>query len=559
MVAVGSIGVFMAGFSQVAGASMRIIGPWFRSRAAQTDTTKRRRLLLGTAAGAGGSAVSAVVSLLSMVDSGTVRAERTVWILLGVNIGATAACWLVALAGYRMTLAPMALILMACSLPFRLSATLGRYTRPDVLTGLALLMLGIDLVSARLAVVPDAPALLEAMQRLFSSGAAPVAGFVLGFLVSTLIRSSVGTVVLAMSLLTRGWLPFNVAVAMTLGSNGGLALTGLLAGEGLDTEARRTVVIHLLINVLACIWAAAAFTVLVDVTAALIRGSDASATAARLALFHSAIHIINPLLLLPLQHVVMRLAQQLVPARDRRADAEDDFSLVLLPPSYPDALDANLIRLQSGLARMAELAYEMLMIVINTSQFGDYAEQETRRVISLRSSVKKLEDEIASALTGSVQLPCSRRQAERIQQQHRTAQQLSLISDDCYKTMRLFARSYRKNYRFHQESRDELFDFTSLILDFLKYNSDYLEGKIEPPNWELANRMEDAIDKVRDTLKIRVGKVLQNDNEVDIQAELAFIDIVSHLEHVGDRCLSISDSVRKLNFQRRGRANSGEY
>lgn len=199
---------------------------------------------------------------------------------------------------------------------------------------------------------------------------------------------------------------------------------------------------------------------------------------------------------------------------------------------------------------MAELSYDILMLVINATQVGDAIEQDTEKVVALREEIKGLETEIATALTRTVQLSCSREQAEWIQQQQRTAQQLSLIADDCYKTMRLLFRSHRKNYRFHQESRDELFDFTSQILDFLKYNSDYLEGKIDKPDWETANRMEERIDKGRDKLKQRVRKVLKKDDEVDVKAELVFIDIVSHLEHVGDRCLSIAESVRRARSER---------
>lgn len=551
--AIGSIGIFMAGFIQLTGASMRLIGPWFRAGVTDRHASAGDRLLLGVGGGAGGSGVSAVVSLLSLVDGGALEARHTPWILLGINLGATAACWIVALGGFRTTLAPLALLLFACALPFRRSATLGRYTHPDVLSGLALLMLGIDLITARVVVIADAPQLMRVLQRLFESGAAPLVGFGLGVVISALLRSSVGTVVLAMSLMIRGWLPFNPAAAMVLGGNAGVALTGYLAAGGLAADARRTAMIHLLISSLACVWAALAFSPLLSITGALFVGTpSATVAAARLALFHSLVHAVNPLLFLLSKRVILTVAERLVPCEAAFAHGENNsYSLALLPPTYPEALDANLIRLRSGLARMAELAYEMLMIVINTSQLGDSAAEQTERVVGLRFSTKQLEEEISAALTSSVQLPCSRTQAERIQQQQRTAQQVSLISDDCYKTMRLLELSYRKNYRFHQQSRDELFDFTSQILDFLKYNSDYLAGNIDTPNWDVANRMEDTIDEVRDKLKRRVSEVLRNNEEADIKAELAFIDIVSHLEHVGDRCLNISDSVRKLTPRRR--------
>ncbi len=510
--AIGSIGIFMAGFVQLTGASMRLIGPWFRAGVTDRHASSADRLLLGAGGGAGGSGVSAVVSLLSLVDGGAVEVRHTPWILIGINLGATAACWMVALGGFRTTLAPLALVLFACALPLRRGATLGRYAHPDVLGGLALLMLGIDLITARVVVIADAPQLMRVLERLLESGATPLVGFGLGVVISALLRSSVGTVVLAMSLMIRGWLPFEPAAAMVLGGNAGVASTGYLAAGGLAADARRTAMIHLLLNGLACVWAVLAFSPLLSIGSALLAGSPSDTTAAvQLAFFHSLVHAINPLLVLPLKGVVLAVAERLIPPDRPLAHGENSsYSVALLPSTYPEALDANLIRLRSGLARMADLAYQMLMIVINASQLGDSAGEQTEQVVVLRSSIKQLEEEISAALTGSVQLPCSRTQAERIQQQQRTAQQVSLISDDCYKTMRLLELSYRKNYRFHQQSRDELFDFTSQILDFLKYNSDYLAGNIDTPNWDVANRMEDTIDEVRDKLKRRVSEVLRN-------------------------------------------------
>lgn len=555
VVVVGAVGLFVSGFSQISGAAMRIVGPWFRRHAGTPALSDLTRFLVGASAGAGGSGVSAVVSLLSVVDGGYLPASRTVWLLLGINLGGTAVCWLVALAGYHAPLTQAALLLFAVSLPFRISPRLSRYARPEVLTGLALLMLGVEFASGRLFSVAESETVSRAIEALLVAARSrpayvPALGFAVGLALSAVIRSSVGTVVLAMSLLVRGWIPFSAAVAVALGSNAGVALTGFLASGGLGREARRTAMIHLVLNGVACTWAAAVFPVLhlvgTSADGASAHSAAVLATPVGVALFHTLVHVGNPLIFLPLHNRVTALVNRLVPHAPRANRAENGPALALLPATYPEALDANLARLQLGLARMAEHAYEMLMVVINTSQVGDSAQQETERIVALRSSVKQLEEEIVAALTHSVQLPCSRAQAEQIQHQQRTAQQLSLVSDDCFKTMRLLTRSYRRNYRFHRESRDELFDFTSQILDFLKYNSDYLEGRIERPDPDVANRMEDRIDEVRDRLRLRVRRTLQQSADADIEAELAFIDIVRHLEHVGDRCLNIAESVRRM-------------
>lgn len=210
------------------------------------------------------------------------------------------------------------------------------------------------------------------------------------------------------------------------------------------------------------------------------------------------------------------------------------------------SLESDLARTRTELAVMADQAYEMLMVVMNFSQVPDSIDHATDRTIALRSGIKTREEAINTPLLRSIQSPCTPEQARRIQQYERIAQELSLVADDCYKAIRLLARSYRKNYRFHEESRDELFGFISQIMDFLRYHVDYLEGKIGAPQWDLANTMEDAIDGMRDKLKKRTRRVLEKSDDADIAGELAFIDIVSYLEHVGDRCLTIAGTVRKI-------------
>ncbi|TVR91361.1 MAG: Na/Pi cotransporter family protein [Spirochaetaceae bacterium] len=548
----GALGLFVTGYNRVSAGIMRLVGPWFRNRLGERTATQSQAFMTGLGAGAGSGVMSPVVSLVSLLDNGAVEIKHRFWVLLGINLGATFVYWLLALAGFRLGAVVPALALIALSLPLPLHHRLGRSILPDLLFGLALLILGIDFMSGRTTILPnpDFRYLFETLDLVALGVAAPAFGVLLGVALSALIRSSVGTTVAAMSLLIRGWLPFDVAAGIVLGANVGAALSSVRAASALNVDARRTAMSYLAISLAACIWAALLVSPLVLLSEMAVTGTGHTSLATQLALFSTVVHFLNPFLLLPMQRLIGRLVERITAVTGTNTQHTRNFALTLLPESFPEALNANLFRLQSGLARMAELSYDILMIVINATQVGDDIELDTERVIAMRDEIKALESDIAIALTTTVQLSCSREQAEWIQQQQRTAQQLSLIADDCYKTIRLLFRSYQKNYRFHQESRDELFDFTSKILDFLKYNSDFLEGKIDKPDWAVANSMEERIDKGRDKLKQRVRKVLKKDDEVDIKAELVFIDIVSHLEHVGDRCLSIAESVRTTRSER---------
>ena len=542
--AVGSISLFMAGFTQVGVALMHRVGPWFRRRV----TRERSGAVDGFAAGVSaaaltGSSTAAVISLITLVDGASVRAERTPWILLGINLGAAVSCWIVALTAFHVSVALPALVLLAIALPLRLSVRLQRYSRGELLTAVALLMLGLDLLSGTTRVVPDAARLLTTYHGI-------VAGAVGGLAVSAVLRSSVGTAVLAMSLAVRGWIGYETAAAVVVAGNAGLTLTGLIASRALGAEARRTAFYHLVLNVAGTTVGLSLLLPLTQGVLVVVPGGGATALAVRLAALHTLIHLGNPLLLLLFRRIVVALGARFVPSREPAVPSERPYALSLVPQTVPESLDANLMRTRAGLAVMAGRCCEMLMIVINTTQVPDDLAAAVDRTVAIRGTVKDLEEQITGPLVRSIQLSCTRVQAETIQRQERIAQQLSLITDACFKAMRLLERSYQKRYRFHEESRTELFEFTAQILDFLTYIRDYLEDRIDQPELDLANRMESAIDAARDKLKKRARRVLEKSGDADIKAELAFVDIVAHLEHVGDRCLTIAETVQRLSGPR---------
>jgi len=70
-----------------------------------------------------------------------------------------------------------------------------------------------------------------------------------------------------------------------------------------------------------------------------------------------------------------------------------------------------------------------------------------------------------------------------------------------------------------------------------------LEGRIDHEDPELAASMEDLIDSARDKLRKRSRKTLEKKSREYTRGELAFLQAVSHLEHVGDRCMRISGMI----------------
>ncbi|AFG36741.1 Na+/phosphate symporter [Spirochaeta africana] len=517
----------------------------------------------GTAAGALSGVPSAgVVLLVSLVDSGQVRLRQAAAILLGINLGATVFAWYLAVFGYQAVFAGSGLILLALALPYVVGSG-GEFSgAAELLLGIGLTLLGTHLLGWYLPAAADwlgrdadwqlsvHSYLMRGMSALPAAAGMLLGAAAVGAVTAALLRSFPGAVVLAMSLSATGLTDIWIAVGITTGAGIGMSLTGFLAARRLGAAARSTARLNLLLNCGAALWMFLLLFWLVPAAASLVPGVSNGAAALQLALLLSIQHSLNAVLLLPAAHRLGR----------RFRDAEPPGALVsvgaagdaapaglrLVPSGLPEALESNLLHTQRALAEMADAARAMLMTVMNVSQLSDSFEDQLDQIQTGKMQLTTLRNMVSQALTRAVQSLCSPEQAETIQQQQRIAHELKGVGDDCYRIMLVFSRSYRKKYRFHDESDDELFGFSAQVLDFLQYNSDYLQGRLLELDPDVAEQMEAGINAARDVLKKRSRRVIEQQQDAHVKGELAFIEIVGHLEHIGDCCLHISRTVRRL-------------
>jgi Na+/phosphate symporter len=195
---------------------------------------------------------------------------------------------------------------------------------------------------------------------------------------------------------------------------------------------------------------------------------------------------------------------------------------------------------------MADTAHGMLLETLNASQNELEAKPAMKRVKELHSRLEESGGRVEKLLKVSIREPSGADQARDIAAQTRVSQELIIIGSACVHAVRVVERIARKNYRIHEEAMDELYGYISQVLDFLKYDGDYLARKLSRYDRKLAYLMEEDINSVRDKLQKRVRRTLERDDEADIRGEFQFMDIVRYLELIGDGCLTIGRELPKL-------------
>lgn len=529
----GSLTMITVGIDFASESITRRLMPWFRRFVAGRPEAVAADFAVGALSAAPvGSTAPGVMSLVSVSDTTTTSGARIFTLVLGMSVGATALTWPLAAVVMAPSLLVAALGFLAVGLPLRLSATLAERHYHNVLIGVGIALIGLELVPG------------HAIGLHAADGATIVVGLLAGALLGGTTRSSSAVTVLAMALAHGGSIAVSVAVAVALGAGLGASTVAPIAARALGPDARRAASVPVVV-------AGVSSAIGLSLHLAFARvATELLATPLIVALTLTASTTIAACLLLPLRRVAGVIASRRQPEPAAVGEATHDALPGLLPLNLPESLESNLALLQSALARMAEIDSQMVMLVMNASQDSGAIEGSRDEISSLRDSVTALGIRVTVALTRSVQEPTTREQAEQIRHQQRVSDELTRISEACVKVLRILRRVHRKEYRVHEEGADELFGFIAQVLDFLRYNNDYLDGRIESASLELAEKMENTIDKMRDKLKKRARKVLEKDQEASIRGELSFIEIVGHLEHIGDSCLAIAETVPMLERKR---------
>ncbi len=570
---VGSLSLFLLGVRMLSdalierGAERRPLGGPGRMEA----ETGVKAFLRGFAGSGGtGSRPAALLNVLVAVDRGHLPVRRALPALSGINLGMALPIWLV-IGAFRVPIVlEVGLAALACALPMRLGLRSRRHSAMEMVVGAGIALFALGYLGNSM---PEAHAVWV------PSIAAAAAVLIASAAVAWLIGSSLGVHTVVLLLVMQGRLLPALAMGAMLSANLGGALAGAAAGNKLGENARRAGRVQITLNVIAALIGA---SVIMLPAARGFLEVLAAWKGVGLGVFFVGVQAATALAAGAFANQVIGFADKAAPdgasrpdgapaggasrpdgvpggaSRPRAASAirvdganesPDSSTLRLVRFDLPDAVESNLALMREGLARMADLSGEMLMVAMNAAQIPEELDTDRGRCETVDRTLEALCTQTSQAVSVAVQSVCTPGQAVRLQQQLHIAVELRNIGTDIKKLLSVLARSRRKGYRPHKASEEELFDITARVLDFLRYNSDFLSGRLEQQDPEVADSMEQAVDTARDRLRKHSRKTMEKKSSADVRGELAFMQAVGYLEHIGDRCLRISQTITELNVR----------
>ncbi len=190
---------------------------------------------------------SSMVSLLVMAfaSAGILPLVNAVGIIIGANLGTTITGWLVALFGFKLDLASLALPLFGIA-AFALAMTNRRtrlYYIASAALGIALLLFGLGIMKASMESIPDR------WDISVLQGHRAVVYLAVGIVLAAVIQSSSAVMIMALAAINAEFIDLQEAAALIIGADLGTTSTTILGALKGNTIKKQLAFAHLIFNV----------------------------------------------------------------------------------------------------------------------------------------------------------------------------------------------------------------------------------------------------------------------------------------------------------------------
>jgi phosphate:Na+ symporter len=495
------------------------------------------------------SSSATTVMVVSLVNAGLFNLKQAIGVILGANIGTTLTGWIIAIIGFKFDISAIALPAMAIATPLLFISKWGKQNTGEIFLGFGLLFLGLSLMKNSVPDINSHPEVLEFLRNYTNLGFATFVIFVLvGTIVTMLVQASSAAMAVTLTMAYYGWIDFPTAACLVLGENIGTTITAYLASLNTNVTARRAARAHTLFNVMGVIWVAIFFQPLLSLISFIIPGdlADASLIPPRLALFHTLFNLFNTALFIPFVGPFSRLVVFLVKPRKNEETAR--YRLVYTATGPRQAPEINILKAEMEIKKMAELLEQMFLATADAVLSSPKETREIAAGVETREAhLAVMYEEISQFLVHCSRENISTRNLEKLNLLIRICNETASIGDCCKKLASCAMVKADKKIDFDKQGTEEIKTYANLVKRFLAFNREHLGLQMAATQLMEAEAMENAIDKSRDILRKASQKRLKTGN-AHVKTEILFIDILRHIEHVGDHSFEISRALYKMNL-----------
>lgn len=489
------------------------------------------------------SSSATTVMVVSFVNAGLLNLVQAIGVIMGANIGTTLTGWIIAAVGVqKFSIAAIAVPLFGLGFFMSLMKQKGDtvVSYGEGLMGFAMIFLGLEYLAKA---IPDpSPDALLFLKNFADKGWFAILVCVLvGTVFTMLINASSATIAIVIGLSVKGILSFEMAAAITLGANIGTTFDSFLVSLGTNTNAKRAAWAHILFNVIGTVWVVVVlrpFITLVDwITPGPITAQSAGA---HIAMMHTLFNAANTLVLLPFVRQYAGLLERFIKPK---AEEEEAARLQYKPSVLLSSPELNIAQARSDIVGLAKVAEDMFVRfreeLTGKAEWGEESlEWFSRYGVysgSLKTGITKFLFEIACQDIGE-------RTRDSLMTWIRVVDDLENACHASRSMAESLGKAARKGDSFGAEAVVELAPYTLLVQEFISFVRPKLGAPLTGEDFSVAVEFENRIDACRGDLKKIARKRIKSG--APVKTELNYIDVIRHIERIGDCFYSISGSLR---------------
>lgn len=539
----GGVALFLFGMNLMGDGLKKVAGNKLELVLYRLSGTPIRGLLLGTGVTAVIQSSSATsVMVVGFVNSGMMKLNQAISIILGALIGTSVTGWIICLSSVEgsgwvslLSTSTITAVVAVSGIVLRMfSSKQSNHHLGDIMLGFAVLMYGMQAMSSAVSPLKGSPAFIN----LLTSFSNPLLGILVGAVFTSILQSASAAVGILQALSMTGAISFAVAYPIILGIAIGAAVPVLLSALGAKVDGRRTALAYLVIELVGVIICGGAFYALdffMDFGFKYVVLDTVG-----VAFVNTVFRLVTAIVLLPFLNALAWLVSALVKGSpsQRAADSEFDRLDQRFLQHPPLAIEQSRLTVNS----MARISKENALSALK--QLQHYDEHEIKEIEQREDLVDRYEDRIGTYLVKLNTRELDRKQNESVSKILHTLSDFERVSDHALNLAEAAEEIHSKALVFSQEASHEMLVLCAAVSEILELsfsaftNEDKnLAYKVEP--------LEEHIDNLCDEMKLRHVERLQS-GYASLSQGFVFNDILTNCERVADHCSNIAIAMIEL-------------
>ena len=591
----GAVGLFMYGMKVMSEGLQKAAGDRLRNILSAMTRNRFTGLLTGFVITALIQSSSAsTVMVVSFVNAGLMSLGQSMAVIMGANVGTTFTAWIIALFGFKVNISAFVLPLIGIAVVLLFMNKSKTKSIGEFLIGFSFLFMGLDMISTHVPDLQSNPEMFAVLKEYASLGLPSILIFCLvGLLVTAVIQSSAVTFAITLIMCSKGWITFDLACALVLGSNIGTTITPILASMSGNVAAKRASMGHLLFNLLGTVWCLCVFVPFANMNAwltesigqgdpnalyhyvtgleatspeiynhlfdnSLPQGHEALSNIAAmqmsvsfgLSIFHTTFNLVNVVIMIWLTNVYVKIVEWVVPSK-RRDDEE--FTLKFISRGLLNASELNIAQAEKEMAVYAERVGRMINMaqtLIHTKEKSDDFNKLYSRLEKYEDISDRMELEIAHYLNRCAEGRLSNEGKLRIAAMLNIISEIESIADSCMGIGKILSRKIQSGVDFN----DEIYSNIDTMYIYVKSAMEMMVAQLHDVENVSGKSLIDSYNKEREINNYRnslrsanVGNI--NAKHYEYQAGIYYMDIIGDLEKTGDYIINVVDTLRD-NFKK---------